>query len=581
MLAIHPLDVGSVRPYALMVRPGLRQELLKIDDEPNLLALGASFWGQAAGVALVNTGDEAAQLIDLYVLPEYRKAGIGTALLAAVEEEIQRSGMGKFHTLYRPDDHTPAFERVLVKGGWSPPTLSNIVFWTTREQDALSLEWVQQLRFEPPYEVVPWPEVTQADLDAMAKLGEEGRYPPTLSPFARPFEAWDGETSFVLRHEGRVAGWVCATREKPLQLLIDILYVYPPRQRLGKMLIGEVTRRCWQIGMEDMYWRVAPENAPMLEWSRRSFPDRILEEYEEWTSEKALGVDGGELRTPDAVKADLRDFYGRMAGENLQGSAASDDGPTESGGRTGSLFYRDEELAGLPQSIVSGSIACGNPHAIAALQPGEVVLDLGCGGGLDVLLAARKVGPTGFVYGVDMTDNMLELARTNAAKVGTANVEFRQGEIESLPLADDSVDVILANCVINLSPEQSDALAEAWRVLKPGGRLALAEVMVDGDLSEFPISQADIQTAMNYAGCIFGALSMTAFTNLLEAAGFTEIDIAIQHRHTPEEFLDKLPADLQRRLQSLEPTVLQELIGCFTSSTIRAKKGDTGLHPEA
>ncbi|MBX3000336.1 MAG: GNAT family N-acetyltransferase [Caldilineaceae bacterium] len=574
MIAIDPLDARSVQPFALMVRPGLRQVVLDISTDPNLLALGASFWGQPAGVAVVHTNDEAAQLLDLYVLPAYRGAGIGTALLAAVEEAAQGSGIGKLQALYRPDEHTPAFERVLQKRGWDSPTLSHIVFWTTREQDALSLEWVQQLRFEPPYEVVPWPDVTEADLQAIAKLGEEGRYPPTLSPFARPREAWDGETSFVLRHEGRVAGWVCAVREKPLQLLIDILYVYPPRQRLGKMLIGEVTRRCWQIGMEDMYWRVAPDNAPMLEWSRRSFPDRILEEYEEWTSEKVLGVDEREPGTPDAIKADLQNFYGRMAEENLQGSAAPDDGPTESEGRYGSAFYRDEELIGLPQSIVSGSIACGNPHAIAALQAGEVVLDLGCGCGLDVLLAARQVGPTGFVYGVDMTDKMVELARLNGAKVGATNVEFRQGEIESLPLADSAVDVVMANCVINLSPEQSVALAEAYRVLKPGGRLALAEVMVDGDLSEFPISEEAIQIAMNCAGCIFGALTMDQFTELLETGGFCDIHIDIQRRHTPDELLDKLPADVQSLLGELEPTLLQELMMRFTSSAIRAKKGE-------
>lgn len=288
MLAIHPLNAGSVRPYALMVRPGLRQDVLKIDTHPNLLALGASFLGQPAAAAVVHVGGETAQLLDLYVLPTYRKAGIGAALLAAAEEAVQISGVGKLHALYRPDDHSVAFARILAKQGWQPPTLSHIVFWTTRELDALNLDWVQALRFEPPYEVVPWQDVTEADLAAIAKLGEDGRYPPSLSPFVRPKEAWDAETSFVLRHEGTVAGWVCAVREAPLQLLIDILFVYPPRQRLGKMLIGEVTRRCWQIGMEDMYWRVAPDNEPMLQWSRLSFPDVISDEFEEWYSEKTL-----------------------------------------------------------------------------------------------------------------------------------------------------------------------------------------------------------------------------------------------------------------------------------------------------
>ncbi|MEZ4830438.1 MAG: GNAT family N-acetyltransferase [Caldilineaceae bacterium] len=570
MLAIHPLDAGSVRPYALMVRPGLRQDVLKIDSDPALLALGASFLGQPAGVVVVQVGDEAAQLLDLYVLPAYRKAGIGAALLAAAEEAAQRSGVGKLHALFRHDEHTPALERVLAKQGWQPPILSHIVFWTTRELDALSLDWVQQYRFEPPYEVVPWPEVTEADLQAIANLGEDGRYPPSLSPLARPREVWDGETSFVLRHEGVVAGWVCTVREAPLQLLIDILYVYPPRKRLGKMLIGEVTRRCWQIGIEDMYWRVAPDNEAMLQWSRLSFPDTISDEFEEWYSEKTLGEDGTALRTPDAVKAQLRNFYGRMAEENLQMATTSTSAAHN--GSYGSSFYQADELAGLPESVVAGSIGCGNPHAVANLQAGEVVLDLGCGGGLDVLLAARKVGPTGFVYGVDMTAPMLDLARVNAAKVGATNVEFRKSEIESLPLPDSSVDVIIANCVVNLSPETSAALAEAYRVLKPGGRLALAEVIIDGDLSAFPIAEEQIQAGLDIAGCIFGAMTVDQLTDLLGKAGFAEVDVTIQHRYRPDELLGKLPAELQGHLQRLEPRVLQELMGCFTSGAIRAKK---------
>ncbi|HSH06006.1 MAG TPA: GNAT family N-acetyltransferase [Anaerolineae bacterium] len=564
MIAIYPLTANSIQPFILMVRPGLRQNVLEIGTDSKLVVLGATIWEQPAGVVVAYLSDETVQLMDLYVQPTYRQGGIGTALLAAVEEIAQQTGIGKCYTFYRPDEHTSAFEKTLAKVGWQASTLSHIVFWTTRERDALHLDWVQQYRFEPPYEVVPWPDVTDADLQVIAQLGEEGRYPPSLSPLARPREAWDDATSFILRYEGNIAGWVCTLREAPLQLLIDILYVYPPRQRLGKMLIGEVTHRCWQIGMQDMYWRVAPNNTPMLEWSRRSFPDNIVDEYEEWYSEKRV-------RTADTIKAELRNFYGRMAEKNLQLANGSNNiGQSD---MYSNHLYLDEELADLPATIVSGSLGCGNPHPIAALQTGEVVLDLGCGGGLDVLLAARRVGSTGFVYGVDMTDKMLELARANAAKVGVTNVEFRKSEIESLPLPDNSVDVIIANCVVNLSPETSTALAEAYRVLKPGGRLALAEVMVENDLSRFPISPEQIQTGLDYAGCIFGALTNDQITGLLDAAGFTKIDVTIQHRYSSDELLDRLPPEVHNQLHNLQPAIVQELMRCFMSGAIRAKKG--------
>ncbi len=187
-----------------------------------------------------------------------------------------------------------------------------------------------------------------------------------------------------------------------------------------------------------------------------------------------------------------------------------------------------------------------------------------------MLLAARQVGPTGFVYGVDMTDKMLELARTNAAKIGATNVEFRKGELESLPLADNSVDVIISNCVVNLTPEKTDALAEAYRVLKPGGRLAISDIVVDGDLSGFPVSEEQIRVGLSWAGCIAGALTIDQFTTLLAGAGFQEIDIEIQHRYNLDDFLGELPAELK----NLAPDVVQELVGRFTSSAVRAKKGN-------
>lgn len=283
------------------------------------------------------------------------------------------------------------------------------------------------------------------------------------------------------------------------------------------------------------------------------------------------------LRTPDAIKSEVQNHYGQIADANLQLAVASSCcGPSSVGNccgpdnssSCGSPLYLGEDLTDLPETAVSSSQGCGNPQAIAALKPGEIVLDLGSGGGLDVLLAARQVGPTGFVYGVDMTDKMLELARTNAAKIGATNVEFRKGELESLPLPDNSVDVIISNCVVNLSPEKENALAEAFRVLKPGGRLAISDILVDGDLSAFPVSEAQIRAGLSWAGCIAGALTVEQFTHLLAAAGFSDIDIEVKHRYNLDDFLGELPAELT----SLEPAIVQKLVGCFTSSAIRAKK---------
>jgi GNAT superfamily N-acetyltransferase len=288
-LTIHRLDAQAMRPFLLLMQPGERRRIWEERGSPAQIVLGASLLGQPAGVAVGVVSGASAALTDLYVLPAYRRGGIGGALLAELEAALVQAGAERIETLYRPNEQSPGFEAILRKQGWQLPNLSHIVFWTTRVLDGLTLDWVQQYRFEPPYEVVPWPHVTEADLQFIARLGEEGRYSPDLSLAVRPFEAWDAETSFVLRHEDTVAGWVCAVREAPLQLLVDILFVYPPRQRLGKMLIGEVIRRCLQIGMTDIYWRVKPNNEPMLQWSRRSLPDTITDEFEEWYSLKVFG----------------------------------------------------------------------------------------------------------------------------------------------------------------------------------------------------------------------------------------------------------------------------------------------------
>jgi arsenite methyltransferase len=185
-------------------------------------------------------------------------------------------------------------------------------------------------------------------------------------------------------------------------------------------------------------------------------------------------------------------------------------------------LYASAEMAELPSSAVLASLGCGNPTALAELKPGETVLDLGSGGGIDVLLSARRVGPTGFAYGLDMTDEMLTLARRNAAEHGAGNVEFLKGEIEAIPLPDSSVDVVISNCVINLSADKGQVLREAFRVLRPGGRFAVSDVVVQGELP------ADVRGDMElWAGCIAGALEETTYRQLLADAGFRHVEVEV------------------------------------------------------
>lgn len=186
--------------------------------------------------------------------------------------------------------------------------------------------------------------------------------------------------------------------------------------------------------------------------------------------------------------------------------------------------YSQAELATIPSEAADASLGCGNPTAVADLHEGESVLDLGSGGGIDVLLTARRVGGTGFVYGLDMTDEMLDLARTNAAAAGVSNVEFRKGFIEDIPLDDGSVDVIISNCVINLSTDKPAVFAEMARVLRPGGRIGISDIVADDALA--PEDRAE---RGSWVGCIAGALSYTEYRQQLEAAGFSGITIEATH----------------------------------------------------
>lgn len=226
----------------------------------------------------------------------------------------------------------------------------------------------------------------------------------------------------------------------------------------------------------------------------------------------------------DDIKVRVSERYGAIAEQRLGGLpvVSSCCGPDCCGDSQSTALdlYSADELRELPPEIAEATLGCGNPMAIASLQPGEVVADLGSGAGLDCFLAARRVGESGRVIGLDMTDSMLELARTNQAKLGLTNVEFRKGEIEKMPIADNSVDVIISNCAVNLSPDKDAVFREAFRVLKPGGRIAISDVVTRGAVpSEF-------RRALDlWAGCLSGALDEQDFARRLKAAGFGDVAV--------------------------------------------------------
>ena len=207
------------------------------------------------------------------------------------------------------------------------------------------------------------------------------------------------------------------------------------------------------------------------------------------------------------------------------GCCGSGCGAAAQGAVFGADLYDVPDIDGLPQAAVLASLGCGNPTAVAELRAGDRVLDLGSGGGIDVLLSARRVGPTGFAYGVDMTEEMLELARANAFRAGATNVEFRQGTIEELPWPDASVDVVISNCVINLSTDKPAVLAEMFRVLVPEGRVGVSDVVAEDWLSP-----ADRAERGSYVGCVAGALSRTEYLDGLAAAGFVDTEVEFTHQ---------------------------------------------------
>jgi arsenite methyltransferase len=272
------------------------------------------------------------------------------------------------------------------------------------------------------------------------------------------------------------------------------------------------------------------------------------------------------------IKETVREKYGQAALRVLEGVNASCCGPVNSccGGTAfdgtvdpiTSNLYLNGETDTLPEAAVLASLGCGNPTALAELHEGETVLDLGSGGGIDVLLSARRVGPTGKAYGLDMTEEMLALARSNAAQVNATNVEFLKGEIEHIPLPDASVDVIISNCVINLSGDKPRVLAEAFRVLKPGGRFAVSDVVVRGS-----VPQAIKQSMELWIGCVAGALEESEFVRLLTDVGFINVSIEPTRIYQVEDARAFLTG------AGLNVDVLaSEIEGRFMSAFVRATK---------
>ncbi|HSP35308.1 MAG TPA: arsenite methyltransferase [Thermoanaerobaculia bacterium] len=223
------------------------------------------------------------------------------------------------------------------------------------------------------------------------------------------------------------------------------------------------------------------------------------------------------------IEQAVRERYGSIAREVRQGTGSSCCSPTKN------ALYANDDVATLPEDAVAASLGCGNPTLLAQLHEGETVLDLGSGGGIDVLLSARRVGPQGKAYGVDMTDDMLELARENQRKAGATNVEFLKGTIEDIPLPDGAVDVIISNCVINLSADKPKVLREAYRVLKPGGRFAVSDIVAVGDMPEF--LRKDMEA---WCGCISGALAIDEYKRLLAEAGFKDADVELLEGGAPD-----------------------------------------------
>jgi arsenite methyltransferase len=275
----------------------------------------------------------------------------------------------------------------------------------------------------------------------------------------------------------------------------------------------------------------------------------------------ATGTHLAGLESGEELREAVRSRYGAIARSRGKVGCCGGGSSCGEGDPISSALYTAEESSEVPATALEVSLGCGNPTALADLREGEVVLDLGSGGGIDVLLSARRVGPTGFAYGLDMTDEMLAVARENRRKAGATNVEFLKGEIENIPLPDGSVDVIISNCVINLSADKDRALAEAFRVLKPGGRFAVSDIVVRGEVPEEVRRSVEL-----WIGCVAGALEEQDYLSKLRAAGFEAAAIE------PTRIYDVNEARQTLASTGADEKTVASAAGRFISAFVRATK---------
>ena len=385
----------------------------------------------------------------------------------------------------------------------------------------------------------------------------------------------DVDTAFpqgyvVAESGGRISGVAGIERYGPHALLRSVAVAAALRGKgVGEALVHDRLAAAEAGGAEDVWLLTTTAARWFPRFGFASVPRVAIPEPLQASAEvcHACPASAAVLRRPaagaqdEALRAQVRAHYGRAAREAAEGRASccGPQAKAKPWNPITSDLYKERELTGVPEAAVLASLGCGNPTALAELRAGEVVLDLGSGGGIDVLLSARRVGPTGRAIGLDMTEEMLALAEENRRAAGVENATFLRGTMEAIPLPPESVDVVISNCVINLSADKQKVLAEAFRVLRPGGRFAVSDIVTRG-----PLPASLRRHAEAWAGCVAGALDEALYRRVLEEAGFRDVDVEPTRVYTA--------ADAASLVQGLAPEDVAALDGVLMSAFVRATR---------